>query len=151
MQYFRFLYMSPLLLPLCIKIYTTVRKTLDILLVVEFLKYSKNYFFIQQNKNYSSIYKSIIITSLIGFNIALQQYSFIASIQLTSKQRCNNVDTALCKQHCFDIVSTSATNVVSTWCKVENLTSYFVSFQRRINDISMLIHNVEATLIRRRK
>ena len=52
-------------------VFTTVRKIFDILLVVELLIYSKKCFLIQQNKNSSSIYKSIIITSPIGFNIAL--------------------------------------------------------------------------------
>ena len=88
MHYFKLLCMSPLLLPLCITICTTVNFFLDILLVVDLLIYSKKYFLIQQNKSYLSIYKCIIITSLIGFNIALQQNSFIASIQLTSKLRC---------------------------------------------------------------
>ena len=132
--------MSPLLLPLCITICTTVRKILDILLVVELLIYSKKYFLIQQNKNYSSIYKSIIITNLIGLDIALQHYSFIASIQLTS----NNVVTTLM--------------VVSTLFQGWALTLYqrcvtlkirrriLFHFQRRINVISTLIHNVETKL-----
>ena len=38
-------------------------------------------------------------------------------------QRCGNV-----MQRCFDVVSTSGTDVVSTLCKVENPTSDFVSF-----------------------
>ena len=123
MQCFKLLCMSPLLLSLCITICTTVRKKLDILSVVELLIYSKTHFLIQQNENYPSIYKSITITSLTGFNTALQQYSFIASVQLTSKLRCNNV-----AQRCFDVVSTSGTDVVSTLCNVENPTSDFVSF-----------------------
>ena len=50
---------------------TTVGKIFDILLVVELLIYSKRCFLIWQNKNSSSIYISIIISSPIGFNIAL--------------------------------------------------------------------------------
>ena len=46
MQYFKLLCMSPLLLPLCIPICATVRNILDILLVVELLIYSKNYYLI---------------------------------------------------------------------------------------------------------
>ena len=146
MQYFKLLCMSPLLLSLCITICTTVRKKLDILSVVELLIYSKTYFLIQQNENYPSIYKSITITSLTGFNTALQQYSFIASVQLTSKLRCNNVDTTL-------------RNVVSTLFQRRALTLYqryatlkirsriLFHFQRRINVVSTLIHNVVSTLI----
>ena len=73
---------SPLLLSLCITICVTVRKIFDILLGVELLIYSKKHFLIQQNNNYSSVYKSRMITRLIGFNIPLQQCSFIASIEL---------------------------------------------------------------------
>ena len=58
---------------------TTVRKTLDILSLVELLIYSRTYFLIKQNKNYSSISKSIIIASLIDVEAI----------------RCNNVDTTL--------------------------------------------------------
>ena len=38
MQYFKHLCMSPLLPPLCITLYTTVRKIFDISLIVELLK-----------------------------------------------------------------------------------------------------------------
>ena len=73
--------MSPLLTPLRITTCTAVGKTFDILLVVELLTYNKNCFLIQQNKIYLSICKSIIITSLIGFNIAL------TNVKATLKQR----------------------------------------------------------------
>ena len=63
--------MSPLLLPLRITICITVRNFFDILLVVELLIYSKKYFLILQNISCSSTYKSIIIVSPTGFNIAL--------------------------------------------------------------------------------
>ena len=56
------------------------------------------------------ITQSTIITSPIGFNIGL-----------------TNVDTRL-KQRCFDVVSMSDTDVVSTLCNAEDLTSDFVSF-----------------------
>ena len=135
--------MSPLLLPLCITICTTVRKILDILLVVELLIYSINYFLIQQNKNYSSIYKSIIITNLIGLDIALQHYSFTASIQLTS----NNVVTTLM------VVSTLfqgwALTLYQRYVTLKIRRRILFHFQRRLNVITPLIHNVETTLIRR--
>ena len=56
------------------------------------------------------ITQSTIITSPIGFNIGL-----------------TNVDTRL-KQRCFDVVSTSGADVVSTLCNVENPRSDFASF-----------------------
>ena len=148
MQDFKLLCMSPLFLPLCITICTTVRKIFDISLVVEVLIYSKNCFLIQQNKNYSSICKSIIITSPIGFNIAL------TNVDARLKQRCINVVPTLC-----NVVSTLC-NVVSTLFQRRALTLYqrcatlkirlriLFHFQRRINVISTFIHNVETTLIR---
>ena len=42
-------------------------KTFGISSIAELSIYSTKYFLMWQNKNYSSIYKSIIITSLIGF------------------------------------------------------------------------------------
>ena len=148
MQYFKLLCMSPLLPPLCITICTTVRKFFDISLVVELLIHSKKCFLIQQNKNYSSICKSIIITSPIGFNIAL------TNVDARLKQRCINVVPTLC-----NVVSTLC-NVVSTLFQRRALTLYqrcatlkirrriLFHFQRRINVISTLIHNTETTLIR---
>ena len=142
MQYFKLLCMAPLLPQLCITICTTVRKLFDISLVVELLIYSKKCFLIQQNKNYSSICKSIFITSPIRFNIAL-----------------TNVDARL-RQHCINVVPTLC-NVVSTLFQRRALTLYQRSatlkirrrilfhFQRRINVISTLINNIETTLIRR--
>ena len=107
MQYFKLLCMSPQLSPLCITICITVRKLFDISLVVELLIYSKKCFLIQQNKNYSSICKSIIITSPIGFNITL------TNVDARLKQRCINVVPTLC-------------NVVSMLCNV-----VLTLFQRR--------------------
>ena len=83
MQYFKLLCVSPLLPPLCI--IKNFRKILDISLVVESLINSKKCFLIQQNKNYSSICKFIIITSLIPFNIAW------TDVDARLKQRCINV------------------------------------------------------------
>ena len=148
MQYFKLLRMSPLLPSLCITICTTVRKIFDISLVVELLIYSKKCFLIQQNKNYSCICKSIIITSPIGFNIVL------TNVDARLKQRCINVVPTLC-----NVVSTLC-NVVSTLFQRRALTLYqrcatlkirrriLFHFQRRINVISTLIHNTETTLIR---
>ena len=131
--------MSPLLPPLCITICTTVRKFFHISLVVELLIYRKKCFLIQQNKNYSSICKSIIITSPIGFNISL-----------------TNVDARL-KQCCINVVWTLC-NIVSTLFQRRALTLYqrcatlkirrriLFHFQRRINFISTLIHNVDPML-----
>ena len=145
MQYFKFLCLSPWLPSLCITICTTVRKSFDILLVVEFLIYSKKYFLIQKNKNYSSICNSIIITSPTGFSIAL------TNVDARLKQRSINVVptfsyvvSTLC-----NVVSTSGTDIVSTLRKVENPTSDLSHFQSQINVVSTLIHNVETTLIRR--
>ena len=148
MQYFKLLYMLSLLLPLCITKCTIARKIFDILLVVELLIYSKKYFLIQQNKSYSSIYKSIIITSLIGFNIALQQYSTIASIQLTSKLRCNNLDKTL-YQRCATLFQRWALTLYQRCAMLKIRRRILFHFQRRINVISTLIHNFETTLIGR--
>ena len=141
MQYFKLLCMSPMLPPLCITICNTVRNIFHISLVVELLIYSKKYFLIYQNKNYSSICKFIIITSPIGFNIAL------TNVDAMLKQRCINVASTLC-------------NVFSTLFQRRALTLYqccatlkirlqiLFHLQRWINAISTLIHNIETTLIR---
>ena len=117
MQYFKLLCMSPLLPQLCMTICTTVRKFFYISSVVELLIQSKKCFITQQNKNYSSICKSIIITSPIGFNIAL------TNVDARLKQRCINVVPTLFRR-CF----TPGTDVVSKLCNVENPASDFVSF-----------------------
>ena len=135
MQYFKLLCMSPLLPQLCITICSTVRTIFDISLVVELLIYSKKCFLIQQNKNYSSICKSIIITSPIGFNIAL-----------------TNVDTRL-KQRCINVVSTlfqrRALTLYQRCTTLKIRRRILFHFQCRIKVISTLIHNAETTLIRR--
>ena len=87
---------------------------LNILLVVELLIYTQKYFLIYQNKNYSN-YKFLIITSPIGFNIALTE------VEALLKQRCINI-----VQRCFHAVSTLASDFALTLCNVENPTSYFV-------------------------
>ena len=96
-----------------------------------------------------TITQSTIITSLIGFNIGL------INVDARLKQRCINVVSTLC-----NVVSTLR-NVVSTLFRRRELTLYqrcatlkirrriLFHFQRRINVISMLIHNVVSTLIRR--
>ena len=112
MQYFKLLCMSPLLSLLCITICTTVRKFFDISLVAELLIYIKKCLLIQQNKNYSSIGKSIIITNPIGFNIAL------TTVSARLKQRCINFVPTLC-----NVVSTLH-NVVSTLFQRRALTFY---------------------------
>ena len=110
---------------------------------------------------YSTTSQSTIITSPIGFNIAL------ANVDARLKQRCINVVPTLCN------VSPTLCNVVLTLFQRRALTLYqrcatlkFIlfnpiylfcliwrqilsHFQRRINVISTLIHNVETTLIRR--
>ena len=145
MQHFKLLCMSPLLPPLCITICTTVRKIFDVSQQLN----CKKCFLIQKNKNYSCICKSIIITSPIGFNIAL------TNVDARLKQRCINVVPTLC-----NVVSTLC-NVVSTLFQRRTLTLYqrcatlkirrriLFHFQRQINVISTLIRNVETTLIRR--
>ena len=149
MQHFKLLCMPLLLPPLCITICTTVRKIVDISLVAELLPYSKKCFLIQQNKDYSSICKSIIINCPIGFNIAL------TNVDARLKQRCIKVVPTLCN------VFSTLCNVVSMLFQRRALTLHqrcvtlkirrriLLHFQRRINVISMLIHNVETTLIRR--
>ena len=98
---------------------------------------------------YSTISQSTIITSPIGFNIGL------TNVDARLKQRCINVVPTLC-----NVVSTLC-NVVSTLFQRRALTLYqrcatlkirrriLFHFQRRINVILTLIHNVETTLIRR--
>ena len=104
---------------------------------------------------YSIISQSTIITSPIGFNIAL------TNVDATLKQRCVNVVPTLC-----NVVPTLC-NVVSSLCNVvwtlfqrRAMTLYqrwttlkiwrriLFQFQRRFNVISTLIHNAETQLIR---
>ena len=70
---------------------------------------------------YLQIYKPVVITSLTGFDIAF------TNVDDTLNQRQDKVVSALF-QRCFNVVSTSDTDIVSTLCNVENLTSDFVSF-----------------------
>ena len=97
MQHFKLLCTSPLLPSLYITICTTVRTFFDIWLVVEFLIYSKkNVFSVSRVKTiyvfnmYSTISQSTIITSPIGFNIAL------FNVDARLKQRCIYVVPTLC-------------------------------------------------------
>ena len=96
-----------------------------------------------------SITQSTIITSPTGFNIGL------TNVDARLKQRCINFVPRLCN------VVLTLCNVVSTLFQRQALTLYqrcatlkirrriLFHFQRRINVISTLIHNVETTLIRR--
>ena len=120
MQHFKLLCMPPLLPPLCITICTTVRKFFDVSQQLN----CKKCFLIQKNKNYSCIFKSIIITSPTGLNIVLTK------VDARLKQRCINVVPTLCivVSTLCNVVSTSATDVVSTLCNVEIPMSDFVSF-----------------------
>ena len=81
------------------------------------------------------ITQSTIITSPIGFNIGL-----------------TNVDTRL-KQRCINVVSTLFQHRALTFyqrcAKLKIRRRILFHFQRRINVISTLIHNVVTTLIRR--
>ena len=95
------------------------------------------------------ITQSTIITSPIGFNKGL------TNVDARLKQRCINIVPTLC-----NVVSTLC-NVVLTLFQRWALTLYqrcatlkirrwiLFHFQRQINVISMLIHNVETTLIQR--
>ena len=96
-----------------------------------------------------TITQSTIITNPIGFNIGL------TNVDARLKQRCINVVPTLCN------VVLTLCNVVLTLFQRRTLTLYqrcatlkirrriLFHFQRRINVISTLIHNVETTLIRR--
>ena len=94
-----------------------------------------------------TITQSTSITIPIGFNIGL------TNVDVRLKPRCVNVVPTL-----YNVVSTLC-NVVSTLFQRRALTLYqrcatlkirrwiLFHFQRRINVISTLIHNVETTLI----
>ena len=89
-----------------------------------------------------TITQSTIITSPIGFNIGL------ANVDTTLKQRCINVVLTLC-----NVVSTlfqrRALTLYQRCATLKNRRRILFHFQRRINVISTLIHNVATTLIRR--
>ena len=136
MQHFKLLCLSSLLPPLCITICTTVRKIFDVSLVVDLSMYSKKCFLIQQNKNYSCICKSIIITSPIGFNIVL------TNVDARLKQRC-----ATLIRRCVTLFQRRA--LTYQRCAMLKIRPRILfHFPRRINVILTLIHNVETTLIR---
>ena len=96
-----------------------------------------------------TITQSTIITSPIGFNIGL------TNVNTRLKQRCINVVPTLCN------VVSKLCNVASTLFERRALTLYqhcatlkirrriLLHFQRRINVISTLIHNVETKPIQR--
>ena len=82
-----------------------------------------------------TITQSTIITSPIGFNIGL------TNIDARLKQRCINVVSALFQRQALTLYRRCAT------LKIRRRILFH--FQRQINVISTLIHNVETTLIRR--
>ena len=82
-----------------------------------------------------TITQSSIITSPIGFNIGL------TNVDARLKQRCINVVPTLFQRWALTLYQRCAT------LKIRRRILFH--FQRRINVISTLIHNVETTLIRR--
>ena len=58
---------------------------------------------------------------------------------------------ATLQQRRYNVVSTSSTNVVQRCATLKIWRRILFHFQRQINVISMLTHNVETTLIRRQK
>ena len=81
------------------------------------------------------ITQSTINTSPIGFNIGLTK------VDTRLKQRCINVVSALLQRWALTLYQRCAT------LKIRRRILFH--FQRRIKVISMLIHHVETTLIRR--
>ena len=81
-----------------------------------------------------TITQSTIITSPIGFNIGL------TNVDTRLKQRCINVVSTLFQRRTLTLYQRCAT------LKIRRRILFH--FQRRINVISTLIHNVETTLIR---
>ena len=84
---------------------------------------------------YLQIYKFVLITSLTGFDIAF------TNAEDTLKQRRNKVLSTLFQRR------TPALHQRCAMLKVRRRILFH--FQRRINVILTLIHNVETTLIRR--
>ena len=82
------------------------------------------------------------VTSPIGFNKGL------TNVDARLKQRCINLVPTLC-----NVVSTlfqrRALMLYQRCATLKNRRRIFFHFQRQINVISTLIHNVETTLIRR--
>ena len=144
--------MSPLLPSLCITICTTVKNVFDISLVVELLIYRKECSPIYQNKNYSSICKSMVITSLTGFNIAL------TNVDARLKQRCINLLPTLCNvvstlcnvfRRCFNVGHGRCINIVQRWksdfgfCFIFNVGStlfqlWSTTMKQRWSDVEIL-------------
>ena len=129
--------------PLWITICITLINFFNILAVVELLIKT---FYHYKNKNYSCNYKSVIITSPIGFDIVLtndeatlkQRWCAVVS---TLFRRCLNV-----VQRCFKVVWTSGTDVVSTLCNVGNQMSDFVSFSTSDQRYPQRWNNADPTL-----
>ena len=104
-------------------------------MIVELLKYCKKYLVEENLVIYLQIYKSVLITSPTGFGIVF-----------------TNVETTL-KQHRDKVVSTlfqRRTPTLYQRCATLKIRRRILfHFQRRINVISTLIHNVETMLIQR--
>ena len=138
--------MSPMLPTLCVTICTTVRKFFDISIVFELLIYSKKKNIISFSRiktihvfnMYSTISQSIIITILIGFNIALTNVD-------ARLKRCINVVPKLCNV-VFTLFQCPALTLYQRCATLKIRGRMLFHFQRRINVISTLIHNVETTL-----
>ena len=151
MKFLKFWNCSLLSFHICNPCYQCVLQHVQ-LLVVEFVTYCQKYSLIKRDKNHWSIYKSIF-NSPIGFDI----------VSTTSKLHQDIVDTMLHRrwarlfrrcfnvmQCCFDGFSTLWSDFVSTLYNVEKPdVGFCFHFQRQINVISPLIHNIETTLIRR--
>ena len=120
--------------PLWITICTTLINFFDILAVVELLIKT---FYHYKNKNYSSNYKSIIITSPIGFDIVL------TNDEATLKQRWCAVVSTLCNV-VSKLFERRALTLYQRYAMLEIRCWILFHFQRRIN----VIHNVETMLIR---
>ena len=91
---------------------------------------------------YSTISQSTIITSLIGFNIAL------TNVDARLKQLCINLVPLLCNF----VLTLFQRRALTLYQRCETLKircRFLFHFQRRINFFSTLIHNDETTLIRR--
>ena len=92
--------------------------------------------------SYLFTHRYLSLAPFIGFDIAFTK------VENTLKQRRDKVVSTLF-QRCFNVVSTSGTDVVSTLYNVENLTSDFVSFSTSDQRYFNVDPNVETTLIRR--
>ena len=132
--------------PFCITTCTTLINLFNILVVVELLIKT---FYYYQNKNCSSIYKSIIMTSPIGFDIVLTNF------EATLKQRwdCAVSTLFLCCatlfRLCFNVGHWRCMNFVQRWksddgiCFIFNVRStllqrWYTTLKLRWSNVEML-------------